>query len=183
MASIPENPLALFFNPQSLPQSQIPSLFPIHSPGPPCWAPWNSVLSSFLQMNPSLFYVVLLRTSSLMLPLFPTSPPTVGGLCGWLLLFLHLSTTLFCHLNLLSERIPPLLTSKIFTLSTHKCTSLTRSYTHIFPLKSQMLGLPWWRSGWESTCQCRGHGFEPWSRRIPHAAEQLGPCATSTDAL
>ena len=36
-------------------------------------------------------------------------------------------------------------------------------------------GLPWWRSGWGSACQCRGRGFEPWSGRIPHAAEQLGP--------
>ena len=39
-------------------------------------------------------------------------------------------------------------------------------------------GLPWWRSGWESACQCRGHGFEPWSGKIPHAAERLGPWAT-----
>ena len=42
------------------------------------------------------------------------------------------------------------------------------------------LGLPWWRSSWESACRCRGHGFEPWSGRIPHAAEQLGPWATTT---
>ena len=42
-------------------------------------------------------------------------------------------------------------------------------------------GLPWWRSGWESACQCRGHGFEPWSGKIPHAAEQLGPWATATE--
>ena len=33
-------------------------------------------------------------------------------------------------------------------------------------------GLPWWSSGWESTCQCRGHVFDPWFRRIPHA---VGP--------
>ena len=39
-------------------------------------------------------------------------------------------------------------------------------------------GLPWWRSGWESACQCRGHGFEPWSGKIPHVAERLGPWAT-----
>ena len=39
-------------------------------------------------------------------------------------------------------------------------------------------GLPWWCSGWESACQCRGHGFEPWSGRIPHAVERLGPWAT-----
>ena len=44
------------------------------------------------------------------------------------------------------------------------------------------LGLPWWRSGWESACQCRGHGLEPWSGKIPHAAEQLGPWATTTES-
>ena len=38
-------------------------------------------------------------------------------------------------------------------------------------------GLPWWCSGWESACQCRRHGLEPWSGKIPHAAEQLGPWA------
>ena len=43
------------------------------------------------------------------------------------------------------------------------------------------IGLSWWRSGWESACQCRGHGFEPWSGRIPRAAEQLGPCATTAE--
>ena len=42
-------------------------------------------------------------------------------------------------------------------------------------IKLLIRGLPWWRSGWESACQCRGRGFEPWSRKIPHAAEQLGP--------
>ena len=32
----------------------------------------------------------------------------------------------------------------------------------------------------ESTCQCRRHGFNPWSRKIPAASEQLSPCATTT---
>ena len=44
--------------------------------------------------------------------------------------------------------------------------------------KTNWGGLPWWCSGWESACQCRGHGFEPWSGKIPHAAERLGPWAT-----
>ena len=35
--------------------------------------------------------------------------------------------------------------------------------------------LPWWRSAWESACWCRGRGLEPWSRKIPHAAEQWKP--------
>ena len=47
--------------------------------------------------------------------------------------------------------------------------------------KQEKQGLPWWRSGWESACQCRGHRFEPWSGRIPHAVEQLGPWATTTE--
>ena len=58
----------------------------------------------------------------------------------------------------------------------------------IYPLptgylfKSDTLrGLPWWRSGWESACQYRGHGFEAWSGKIPHAAEQLGPWAMTTE--
>ena len=29
-----------------------------------------------------------------------------------------------------------------------------------------MRGFPWWLSGKESTCQCRRHGFDPWSGKI-----------------
>ena len=43
-------------------------------------------------------------------------------------------------------------------------------------------GASLWRSGEESTCQCRGHGFEPWSRKIPHAMEQLSLHVTTTEA-
>ena len=32
-------------------------------------------------------------------------------------------------------------------------------------------------------CQGRGHGFEPWSGKIPHAVEQLTPCATTTEPV
>ena len=28
----------------------------------------------------------------------------------------------------------------------------------------------------------KAHGFDPWSGKIPHAAEQLSPCATTTEA-
>ena len=57
-----------------------------------------------------------------------------------------------------------------------------QSYCTVSPQSlKNIVGLPWWRSGWESACQCRVHGFEPWSGRIPHAAEQLGPWATTTE--
>ncbi|XP_054938684.1 actin-related protein 2/3 complex subunit 1B isoform X1 [Physeter macrocephalus] len=32
-------------------------------------------------------------------------------------------------------------------------------------------------------CQCRGQGFESWSGKIRHAAEQLSPCATTTEPV
>ena len=27
------------------------------------------------------------------------------------------------------------------------------------------------------------HGFDPWTGKIPHAAEQLSPCATTTEPV
>ena len=30
-----------------------------------------------------------------------------------------------------------------------------------------------------STLQCKGHGFDPWSRKTLHAAEQLSLCAAT----
>ena len=35
----------------------------------------------------------------------------------------------------------------------------------------------------ESTCQCRGHWFDPWSGKIPHATEKQNLCDTITEAL
>ena len=62
-------------------------------------------------------------------------------------------------------------------------SNLCPLYHANYLLKSQRLGLPWWHSDWESACQCRGHGFEPWSGKIPHAAEQLDPWATTTEPV
>ena len=49
------------------------------------------------------------------------------------------------------------------------------------PIIKMYTSLPRWHSGLESACQCRGRGFSPWSGKIPHAAEQLSPCTTSTE--
>ena len=54
--------------------------------------------------------------------------------------------------------------------------------SHLFkciPLKA----LPRWCTGWESACQWRGHRFTPWSRKIPHAMEQLSRRATTTEPV
>ena len=47
-------------------------------------------------------------------------------------------------------------------------------------MQEGLSGLCWWLSGKESTCQCRRCGCDPWSKNIPHAMEQLSPCATTT---
>ena len=41
-------------------------------------------------------------------------------------------------------------------------------------------GLPWWLRGKKSICQCKRHRFDPRSRWIPQAKEQLSLCATAT---
>ena len=46
---------------------------------------------------------------------------------------------------------------------------------------------PWWLSVQESTCQCRRHPDQetpdPWSRKIPHAADQLSSWATTIESV
>ena len=49
--------------------------------------------------------------------------------------------------------------------------------------KITIWGLPWYLSTKESACQCSRHRFDPWSRKIPHATEQLSPCATTTESF
>ena len=44
-------------------------------------------------------------------------------------------------------------------------------------------GLPSGLSGKESSCQCRGHRFDPWSRNIPQDGGKLGPRATTTEPV
>ena len=39
------------------------------------------------------------------------------------------------------------------------------------------LVVPWWTIA----CQCRGSGFDPWSRKIPHATGQWSPCVATTE--
>ena len=69
-------------------------------------------------------------------------------------------------------------TNVIFTINEQKKKNFMIISRNVL---KNIWGLPWWRSGWESACQCRGHGFEPCSGRIPRAAEQLGPWATTTE--
>ena len=53
-----------------------------------------------------------------------------------------------------------------------------------FIFKKFILGLPWWLSGKEFTCQCKRHWLNPWSGKIPQASgaaklmcQNYGACA------
>ena len=46
-----------------------------------------------------------------------------------------------------------------------------------------LLGLPWWLSGREFTCQRRRQGFNPYSGKIPHVQKQLSPCIITVDPV
>ena len=89
----------------------------------------------------------------------------------------YLIVVLICIYLMISDVEHPFIRLLVIFISSLE-NGLFKSFAHF---KIGLLGLPWWRSGWESACQCRGHGFEPWSGKIPHAAEQLGPWATTTE--
>ena len=60
-----------------------------------------------------------------------------------------------------------------FKMFLSQCWSWSHSWWFLAVCSSfvwQFQGLPWWSSNKESTCQCRGHGFDSWSGKIPHAA-------------
>ena len=69
--------------------------------------------------------------------------------------------------------------------SSHKGTSPTRrALPHDLTSSFQYLfiwGLPSWLCSKESTCQCRRHGSNAQSGKIPRGTEQLSPCATTTE--
>ena len=46
-------------------------------------------------------------------------------------------------------------------------------YTHTHTYINNLWALPWWYSGFESSCCYRGHGFNPWSRKIPWSMPQF----------
>ena len=50
---------------------------------------------------------------------------------------------------------------------------------HLFTFNRIVKGRP----SLVAQCQCRRHGLDPWSWRIPHAVEQLNQCTTATECV
>ena len=55
-----------------------------------------------------------------------------------------------------------------------------RADERISKLENKTTGLPWWSSGWKSTCHWRGHGSLVWEDS--HAIKQLSLWTTATEA-
>ena len=55
---------------------------------------------------------------------------------------------------------------------------LFNNYTEI-----HMEMLPRWLSGKKSAYQCRRHAFDPWSRKVQHAVEQLSLHTSATEPV
>ena len=59
-----------------------------------------------------------------------------------------------------------------------------KSYTRTrIKNKNEGRGRHWWIGGKESICQCRGHRFNPWFRKIPHVSEPLSPCTMTIETV
>ena len=66
------------------------------------------------------------------------------------------------------------------------CPSLSQTWVELLSL-NQLIYLKIWDRvfpgdpGKESSCQRMGHGFDPWSQKIPHATEQLILCTATIE--
>ena len=64
----------------------------------------------------------------------------------------------------------PLLMRKVYLVNV-EFLAVSMLWPHLVTFMIKMQGLPWWLSGKEYICQWRRYGFDPWSGKIPHAAE------------
>ena len=82
-----------------------------------------------------------------------------------------------------SHTLPPFISPAVCVINSTAISFFSNwGWERSGDLKLKLLGLPWWCGGYASASQCREHWFDPWSRRILHAVEQLSPCTTTTDA-
>ena len=86
----------------------------------------------------------------------------------------ELNPSLLCLLHSQADSLPLAPPGRSFKGVTHTCLSCVCCF-----LENNQF--PWWLTGKESTCQCRKHGLDTLSRKIPHTTEQLRPCATTIE--
>ena len=87
------------------------------------------------------------------------------------------------HVKSINLYVELLTSSREIKLKYEDIQTLVSICTNVSLKKKIHCGLPWWLSGKESACLCRRHGFDPWSRKILHAIEQLIPCTTTVEPM
>ena len=70
-----------------------------------------------------------------------------------------------------------------FSTKYYKAYKETRKYGSDEWIKKTWAGFPGGAVVKNPPANAGGHGFEPWSGKIPRAAEQLSPCATTTEPV
>ena len=115
---------------------------------------------------------------------------------GWAFYLLAIAELSFCHqlcpCSVWVRKKPWIL----LHLTNTRCSAQMSTFTSVAMFLSSVAAeksdsslkqtnewLPWWLSGKESTCQCRRHGFNPWSGKIPYAMEQLSWCITTIEPV
>ena len=99
-----------------------------------------------------------------------------------------------CYFKFIKKKKKPPPCFKLIHVIQSNSTNIWKSTNYVNMLNVQrsinlhtFQGFPssssWWLSSKESACQCRGHGFCPWSRKIPYTAEQLISCTTTTEPV
>ena len=76
------------------------------------------------------------------------------------------STDLLCH-KLSLKNTKTLVSCRSCSLITVQRDNLKPPDFWKLTNPKYLIGLPWWLSGEEPTCQCRRCGFNPWVRKIP----------------
>jgi len=89
--------------------------------------------------------------------------------------------------NLYNEHFCKTLYKRRANSTTNLCAAPLSFYNHQhfaigFNLKSQALGFPG-GSVVKNPPANAGDSFNPWSRKIPHAIEQISPCTTTTEPM
>ena len=105
-------------------------------------------------------------------------PPSgiFGCMCACMCIYTHTHTHILIHIHVSKLKLDVKICTLDYTFYFHK--KLVK--VNFKPCGSgTSLVAQWVRI----RCQCRGHGFYPWPRKIPHDVEQLSLWATTTEPM
>ena len=76
----------------------------------------------------------------------------------------------------------PSFSSSCLTFHLSLCLTLNPDKAQFLFFKRHSVGFPGGPVVKNLPANAGGHGFDPWSRKIPHGVDQLSPCSTTREA-